>query len=294
MKLLFNLTKFYPQQAPKLSDSLPNILKILSRIPLPSPVLQPPVTFLINSLLNFDFPPSTRPQSTPNSVFPPFNPNTNATRLIQILNLAIRHYKDEDLESACTPLLTLLRKLHIHAPPAVSTHMRTALLPSNAERAQPLGKSDSLASYLLRLSTSPAAPNIRESVSSLLFELSDSDATTFVRNVGYGFASGYLMTHNIPIPSTTPSTTCTSNSHPQQDLGEKVTTTTSGEEINPITGQRRDMEPRDEGPEMTDEEKEQEAEKLFVLFERLKATGVVEVVNPVERAVREGRFEEVE
>lgn len=54
------------------------------------------------------------------------------------------------------------------------------------------------------------------------------------------------------------------------------------------------MEPRDEGPEMTDEEKEQEAEKLFVLFERLKATGVVEVVNPVERAVREGRFEEVE
>ncbi len=85
-----------------------------------------------------------------------------------------------------------------------------------------------------------------------------------------------------------------SDSGAAEDLGEKVTTTVDGQEINPITGQRRDMEPRDEGPEMTDEEKEREAEKLFVLFERLKATGVVEVVNPVETAVREGRFEEVE
>ena len=54
------------------------------------------------------------------------------------------------------------------------------------------------------------------------------------------------------------------------------------------------MEPDDHGPEMTDEEKEREAEKLFVLFERLKATGVVNVVNPIEHAAREGRFEEVD
>ncbi len=40
---------------------------------------------------------------------------------------------------------------------------------------------------------------------------------------------------------------------------------------------------------MTEEEKEREAERLFVLFERLKATGVVDVKNPVER-----RFEEVD
>ena len=78
-----------------------------------------------------------------------------------------------------------------------------------------------------------------------------------------------------------------------EDLGEKITIV-GGREINPITGQMKDMEPRDNGPEMTDEEKEREAERLFVLFERLKATGVMEVVNPVEQAAREGRFEEVE
>lgn len=290
MKLLFNLTQFYPQQAPKFTESLPHILKILSRTEIPSPVLQPPITFLINSLLNLDFPPST-----PSPLFPASSPQLNTTRLIQILDLAVRTYKDEDLETLATPLITLLRKLHAHAPPPLATHLRTALLPSNAERAHPLGTSSSLASFLLRLSTSPAAPTIRESVSSLLFELSDADATTFVRNVGYGFASGYLMTHNIPMPShTLNNNNNASDSGAAEDLGEKVTTTVDGQEINPITGQRRDMEPRDEGPEMTDEEKEREAEKLFVLFERLKATGVVEVVNPVETAVREGRFEEVE
>ncbi len=45
---------------------------------------------------------------------------------------------------------------------------------------------------------------------------------------------------------------------------------------------------------MTDEEKEREAEKLFVLFERLKATGVVNAINPVEQAARQGTLEEVE
>ena len=75
-----------------------------------------------------------------------------------------------------------------------------------------------------------------------------------------------------------------------EDLGEKMTKV-NGQEINPITGQRRDMEPEDALPEMTDEEKEREAEKLFVLFERLKATGVMNVVNPIEQAAREGRLD---
>lgn len=92
------------------------------------------------------------------------------------------------------------------------------------------------------------------------------------------------MTHNLPFPE---------NALATEDPGARLTSV-DGREINPITGQMRDMEPEDELPEMTDEEKEAEAEKLFVLFERLKATGVMEVVNPVEQASREGRFEEVE
>lgn len=146
--------------------------------------------------------------------------------------------------------------------------MQTLLLPSNEERAQPLGRAETLAAYLLRLSTSPVAPNLRESISSLMFELSDKDATSFVRNVGYGFASGFLMTHDLPMPATAAEGWSTiEGGEKVEDIGEKVTNV-DGREINPVTGQRRDMEPVDQGPEMTDEEKEREAERLFVLFER--------------------------
>jgi hypothetical protein len=68
------------------------------------------------------------------------------------------------------------------------------------------------------------------------------------------------------------------------------------------------MEPKHDIPKITDEEKEHEAERLFILFERsvstsgplflltvsrLKRTGV-DVENPVGQAVQSGRFEELD
>lgn len=235
---------------------------MLSRIPLPSPPLQPPITYLVNSLLNLDLEAGNKP------LFPNSDPQCNANRLISILEAAVRSYSEEQLESLATPLLALLRRVYELAPPPVASHMRTLLLPSNEERTQPLGRSETRAAYLLRLSTSPVAPNLRESISSLMFELSDKDATSFVRNVGYGFASGFLMTHDLPMPANAAEGWSTGeNGEKAEDIGEKVTNV-DGKEINPVTGQRRDMEPVDQGPEMTDEEKEREAERLFVLFER--------------------------
>ena len=65
-------------------------------------------------------------------------------------------------------------------------------------------------------------------------------------------------------------------------------------DINPITGQRLDAETN--GPDlsdMTEEEKEIEAEKLFVLFERMRKLGV-RVENPVRVAQQSGKFEELD
>lgn len=77
-------------------------------------------------------------------------------------------------------------------------------------------------------------------------------------------------------------------SHIQDDNGS--------EDINPITGQYVSEEKVPDLKDMTDEEKEREAERLFVLFERLKKTGIVDVENPIAKAMREsyGRFEEVD
>lgn len=63
-------------------------------------------------------------------------------------------------------------------------------------------------------------------------------------------------------------------------------TTPSGQAINPITGTT--YAPAPDGPEMTDEEKEQEAEKLFVLFDRLERNGAIQPSqNPVRRAMQQ-------
>jgi hypothetical protein len=66
-------------------------------------------------------------------------------------------------------------------------------------------------------------------------------------------------------------------------------------DINPITGQYVSSEKQPDLKDMTDEEKEREAERLFVLFERLKKTGIIDVENPIAKAMQEnqGKFEEV-
>ena len=287
LKLLFNLNQHYPSHTSIFSEAIKPILDILTDIELDPQPLQSPVTQLVNALISLNLP--GEPDSEGHtSLFPQDIPTRSHLRLVNILDYTTRMLEEDQLETA-VPLVTLIRRVYELAPAPIRTDLQTKELPSNSVRGQPLGKTVSLSSGLLRLSTSPIAPNLREGISSLLFELSSKDATTLVRNVGYGFAAGYLMTHSLPVPEGT----LNNKGVDVEDLGERMTKV-DGQEINPITGQRRDMEPEDVLPEMTDEEKEREAEKLFVLFERLKATGVMNVVNPVEKAAREGRFEELD
>lgn len=284
LKLLFNLNQFYPHHVPDFDGTIAPILEILTDMQPQDRGLQQPTIALINSLLSLNLPGPISHGSDRSLDYTPLfpeEPDAIYLRLISILDSGIRSSKDDELD-AMVPLITLLRRVYELAPASVKPGMRAKLLPSNEERAQPLGRGDSLASRMLRLSTVPTVPRLKEGISSFLFELSDKDAATFVRNVGYGFAAGYLMTHNMPVPE-----------RANGDSGESMATV-DGQEINPITGQRRDMEPQDPLPEMTDEEKEREAERLFVLFERLKATGVMNVVNPIEQAVNEGRVEEID
>lgn len=64
--------------------------------------------------------------------------------------------------------------------------------------------------------------------------------------------------------------------------------TTDGVPINPITGVAQKQEPA--APEMSDEEKEREAEKLFVLFDRLERSGGIQASqNPIRKAISEGK-----
>ncbi|KAI9708616.1 MAG: hypothetical protein M1820_003834 [Bogoriella megaspora] len=281
-KLIFNILYYYPDLAENFSVSIPHIFKIMTRIGVLKPPLQSPVNVLINALLNLDIENKKSKHLGMNPVFPKFDQNSNIELLIDILHQAINSYKEDDLDHIAAPVLNLIRKIYSFAPEGVKKYMQWLVLPTDADRKKPLGQLDTLSARLLRLSTHPMLPTLRESISTLMFELSDKDANKFVHNVGYGFASGFLLSHNIAMPETASDAFSSAEAN-------------GGPAINPITGQRLDMEePHDTGPEMTQEEKEREAEKLFVLFERLKKTGIVDVKNPVEQAVDEGRFEELD
>jgi hypothetical protein len=207
-------------------------------------------------------------------------------RLGSILFRAIKEHPERDLDKAAATLITLIRRIYEIASPQMKSWIRWLLLPNDQDREQPLGKGETLSARLLQLSCSPNVPTLCDNISSLLFELSDKDANKFVKNIGYGFAAGFLMNNNMAVPEN--AAEASSSAHDGDTDGDS--------EVNPITGQRWSAEDRQKAdlPEMTEEEKEREAERLFVLFERLKATGVVDIKNPVQQAIDEGRFEELD
>lgn len=103
-------------------------------------------------------------------------------------------------------------------------------------------------------------------------------ATTLCALVGYGNVAGFLFHKGI---FAAPTSEGGSSSAP--------TTTADGTPINPITG----IAERDKPslPEMSEEEKEREMEKLFVLFDRLEKTGALpKDQNPIRKAIQSGKM----
>ncbi|CAG8499936.1 2033_t:CDS:2 [Diversispora eburnea] len=292
LKFLFNITMKRDGKDRKdainfkFEKLLQPIIDIILNIQPPSPLpLSPPHSHAIHALLNF-------PVTPYKSIwFPPKKKSQQYElfhRLIEMLKsmvfIAVQDDPDSssvennskygvDFDEVITPLVALLRKL-AEDDELAKTIGRNQLLPDDVDRSKPLEKGDSISANLIRIMTSVMLPHLRDSVSELLFVLCDQDANLFIHHVGYGNGAGFLMSRNIMIQPSI-----------HNDHSEKP--------INPITGQYVE----NESPSltnMTDEEKEREAEKLFVLFERLKKTGVMDVKNPIEESIKSGKFFEME
>ncbi|PKY05936.1 hypothetical protein P168DRAFT_303631 [Aspergillus campestris IBT 28561] len=257
------------------SASIPYIFKMISRMEIPEQPLDGLLSYLINCLTVLDLKNESGHSFDSSPLFPPFDPNCNVDRLVLILDRATATYKAEDLETKAAPLLHALIMMAEMAPEGPRKQMQALLLPEGNDRSEPIGQSDTLPSRLLKLSTSPNK-NLKITISELLLLLSDNNAETLTQNIGYGYAAGLLASRGMEIPQT---------------AGEAFAT--NGPAVNPVTGQRWDAEPQDTGPPMTQEEKEREAERLFVLFERARANGLLNVENPVRVAAQEGRLEEL-
>ncbi|KAF2151885.1 hypothetical protein K461DRAFT_294758 [Myriangium duriaei CBS 260.36] len=279
LKLIYNLVYYSPDSTTSLYPALTPLATLFLRTPLPTPALQPPITLMINALLNLNPQTSQLEDATlRDPLYPPSDPTALTTKLVSILSPSLPPVLTPQSDAILSPLLSLLRTLHSSAPdPAVRASLKSQLLPPPSARDKVLGTDSSLPSRLLRAAVDPSTSTLRDVVAALLFELSSSSATELVANIGYGYAVGILARLGVEADPAT--------------LGGAVDGVEG--EVNPITGQRRDMETEPvEEVEMTEEEKEREAERLFVLFERLKATGVVDVKNPVELAREQGKFQD--
>ncbi|KAI1105577.1 guanine nucleotide exchange factor [Jackrogersella minutella] len=277
LQLLFNITHYCSSRVSSFTVAIPHIVTVLCKGTFTTQKpLDPPTSSLVNALINLE----TGAKDIQSSLYSHDDPNMLANRLVDLLTSSTSVYKDEELDASITPLIGVISAVHEHAPVDVKNSIRSRLLPTEADRSQVLGRTDTLPSWLLKNSTNPVAPQLRETISNLFFDMSDQDVSQFVHNVGYGFASGFLLNRNLLVP-----------------LGpnDAFTVARGGRNrpINPITGQFLDTERQPEGPAMTDEEKGREAERLFVLFERMRANGVISAENPVRTAVQEGRFEEL-
>lgn len=251
LKLVFNVTHHRPEKASLFTPAIPHLAALLFKddVSRTAP-LNPPVGFIINGFLNLDI---SEPKSQ-EFIHPEEDPEKVVVRLIAILDAAIRTTPDNELDASVSPLIGLIKTIHEHAPDSSKSLIREKLIPTDEDRKDVLGKGDNLSAKLLKNYNNALAPNTRNMIQHLFFDLSEKDASKFVENVGYGLASGFLFQNNIPVPASV--------------SGENDEATSSKKPVNPITGQFIEDEKPVDMPEMTEEEKEREAERLFVLFER--------------------------
>lgn len=96
---------------------------------------------------------------------------------------------------------------------------------------------------------------------------------------------------SLPMRRSSSDSSSGSGSH-QRSSSQRSNGTSPKQTINPITGAVEEPLSVDE-PKMSEEEKEREAERLFVLFDRMNKNPAIQVQNPITEAKQSGRFEEI-
>ncbi|KAG2069989.1 hypothetical protein BDR04DRAFT_1100654 [Suillus decipiens] len=182
---------------------------------------------------------------------------------------------DTSLDEILCPLVLLITRLCLGDDDA-KTRIRQWLVPENLDRTHPLERRADLLGRCLRLLASVYHSRLKDAMGEMLYAMCDSNATSLAGYFGYGNVAGFLFHKGVV---SAPPVSAGSGAPP---------TTASGLPINPITGT---VEHPSETIDMTDEEKELEAEKLFVLFDRLEKTGALPPSqNPYRKAFQEGKM----
>ncbi|EPY53866.1 Ric8 family guanine nucleotide exchange factor synembryn family protein [Schizosaccharomyces cryophilus OY26] len=215
--------------------------------------------------------------------------------LVETLEGCYHHFEGDlplnkslSLERDLVPILVILYS--IMSIEGVRKKLETVFLPEESDRKTSLRKGKSLACLFLRLSVIPLMENVPIWHGTILFALCNYNSDLLTNQVGFGYASGILnrVKHfepsefNVQEPSSTGATS-------ETDLKSE-----SSKPIDPITGEYQQPKKSGVFSTMTMEEKEREAERLFVLFQRLEKNGAIQVTNPIRQVVDSGSYDEID
>ncbi|KNE65176.1 hypothetical protein AMAG_10829 [Allomyces macrogynus ATCC 38327] len=288
LKTMFNLASHTIQASPLFSDAtLVQVARVLSDLPPTVPLpMTAPHSHAIHVLMNGD--PSGTAWCTV-----PFVEALVARLLapeLQICfgagdtaSLATLVGHETPANDRLAPLFVLLTRLVDRGGVEVKGAVKRLLAPADLDRSTS-NKSDappkSVAHALIRMLTSVEFPALREGAEELLFALFDGWYSWFVRfvalplssfsfsNTGFGPAAGFLVNRGLL------------SGDMLKAAAASAAGTAAASDVNPITGTKDQSPGPDDWDRMTDEEKEAEAERLFVAFERLNKLGVIKAVDP--------------
>ncbi|KAJ2705069.1 hypothetical protein H4R19_005163, partial [Coemansia spiralis] len=284
---------FPPETAPRFARLLQATLDVVRTLPLSSCHLTPSAAQAVAIAMNFS---TTQPPEIAQLWLPSGDPWQYVDPIYSRFAEVVDHLMEgavgsdaasrladaaEKYQNELTPLSLLLARL-VTENPRVRERIFSKVYPDNTIDYTVLPEErPGMSAKLVRIMKLPQGGMLSSAAGDVLLALMGHDIKHFVLAVGYGNAAGYMVARGIPIP---------------QDIVDQVRSSVGAPSaVDPVTGRcldRADVER--ELAAMTDEEKEAEAERLFVLFERLNKTGVIKVANPVRLAAESGRFKELD
>jgi len=160
------------------------------------------------------------------------------------------------------------------------------MVPPDLDRSNPLDERADFLGRCIRLLGSVYHTRLKDSVGEMLYAACDSDAALLSSLFGYGHVAGLLFNKGVMSAPPPPSTAQSSTSAASTSTSSS-TSNTEHREINPITGTYAPTgSTASATADMTPEEKEQEMEKLFVLFDRLERSGAMPASqNPMRKVI---------
>ncbi|KAJ2490421.1 hypothetical protein IWW37_003162 [Coemansia sp. RSA 2050] len=271
-----------PEHAAKLLGILSVSLDTLCILPLSDGHLADPARQAVGIALNF---PTLAPDSVLHCWLPVDESNElvryqYVDRIFDLFATLVEGTTDDSHKAEIAPLaLVLVRLVAEHT--AVRRRIFYRVYPQDSDDYSILPEDrKGLSGALVRLMRNPQGGMLSGAIGDFLLALLGQDVSKFILAAGYGNAAGYMLARGIAIP---------------ESVIRQVREAVSSEPVvDPVTGRYLSQDADKELANMTDEEKEREAERLFVLFERLNKTGFIKVENPVRAAMESGRFQEID